>query len=124
MDIYRDWCELVFNGHAHYTLNGMYNSMLCSANMFILHTYNCELYQYLKSLCGYLPVCSGGGVTVGGCGVEGVSGRVELEGGRGNGYGGDAVMAVGKYEEGTRVGLGVTCEYTVVGVAVLAASDG
>ena len=64
---------------------------------------------------------SGVGVTVGG-----VSGRVELEGGGGGstGYGGDAVMDADKYAEGTRVGPGVTCEYTVGGVAVLAAADG
>ena len=63
-------------------------------------------------------MCSGGGVTVGGCGVAGVSGgamKDEGEGG-GTGCGSDAVMSVDtEYEE---VGAGVTCEYTVVGVAV------
>ena len=39
-------------------------------------------------------------------------------------YEGDAVMDAGKYEEGARVGPGVTCEYMVGGVAVLAAADG
>ena len=73
----------------------------------------------------WLPVCSGGGVTVGGHGVGGVSGEVESEGGGSGstGYGGDAVMDAGKYVEGTRVGPGVTCEYTVGGVAVVAAAD-
>ena len=71
-------------------------------------------------LCGLIPVCSGGGVTVGGCGVRCISGTVESEmreGGEGSstGYGCDAVMGVGKYEE---VGPGVTCEYTV-GVGTL-----
>ena len=33
-------------------------------------------------------------------------------------------MGVGKYEEETRVGQGVTCEYTVGGTAVPAAPDG
>ena len=57
--------------------------------------------------------------------MGGVLGGVELEGGGGGtGYGGDAVMDVGKYEEGTRVGPGVTCEYMVGGVTVLAAADG
>ena len=61
-----------------------------------------------------------------GCGVGGVLGRVELEGeGGGNtGYVGDAVMGAGKYAEGTRVGPGVTCEYMVGCVAVLAAAVG
>ena len=52
-----------------------------------------------------------------------MSGGVESEirergGGGTTEYGGDTVMSVGKYEEGTKVGPGVTCEYTVVGVAV------
>ena len=84
------------------------------------------------TLCGYIyiPVCSGRGDTVVGCGVGGVSGRVESEtreGGRSGNtwYGGDAVMGVGtEYEEGTRVGPDVTCEYTLVSVAVLAAPAG
>lgn len=39
------------------------------------------------------------------------------EGGCGStGYGGDAVMSVGKYEEGTRVGSAVPCEDMVGGV--------
>lgn len=68
-------------------------------------------------------------MTVGSCGGEGVSVEVESEireGGRGGstGYGADTVMGVGKYEEGTRVGQGATCEYTVVGAAVAAAPDG
>ena len=55
--------------------------------------------------------------------MGGVSGGVEMEvmdrGGCGSTwYGGDAVMGVGKYEEGTKVGPGVTCEYKVVGVAL------
>ena len=58
-----------------------------------------------------------------GCEMRGVSGIVESEM-REVGYGGDTVMDVGKYEEGTRMGPGVTCEYTVVGVAVLVAPDG
>ena len=33
-------------------------------------------------------------------------------------------MCVGKYEEGTRVGQGETCEYIVGGTAVAAAPDG
>ena len=41
----------------------------------------------------------------------------------GGGYGGDAVMGVGKYEEGTKVAPGATCEYTVVGVVVLVVPD-
>ena len=45
-------------------------------------------------------------------------------GGGSTGYGGDTVMGVGKYEEETRVGQGVTCEYTVVGGAVAAAPAG
>ena len=74
-------------------------------------------------------MCSGGGVTVGGCGVGGVSGGVESEmrerGGDGRTeYGGDGITGVDKYEEGTRMGAGVTCEYTVVGVAVVAVPDG
>ena len=61
--------------------------------------------------------------------MGGVSGEVESEkmerGGDGSTeYGGDAVIGVGKYEEGTRMGASVTCEYTVVGVAVLVAPDG
>ena len=55
--------------------------------------------------------------------MGGVSGGVESEmreGGSGGstGYGGDAVMSVGRYEEGTRVGSDVTCEDMVGGVAV------
>ena len=74
-------------------------------------------------------MCSGGGVTVGGCGVGGVSGGVNSEireeGGVGSTrYGGDIVMGFGKYEEGARVGISVTCEYVVGGVAVLAVPDG
>ena len=51
--------------------------------------------------------------------MGGVSGGVETETREGReggstGYGGDPVMDVGKYE----VGPGVTCEYTVGGVAV------
>ena len=74
----------------------------------------------------YIPLYCGGGVIVGGCGVGGVSGGVKSEGGGGGSteYGGDAVMGVGKYEEGTTVGPGVTCEYTVGGVAVVTAADG
>ena len=54
-----------------------------------------------------------------GCEVGGVSGGVESEmreggGGGSTGYGGDPVISVGKYE----MGPGVTCEYTVAGVAV------
>ena len=61
--------------------------------------------------------------------MGGVSGEVESEkmerGGDGSTeYEGDAVMCVGKYEEGTRMGASVTCGYTVVGVAVLVAPDG
>ena len=57
------------------------------------------------------------------CGVGGVSGGVESEmregGGNGiTGYAGDAVTGVGRYEEGTRMGVSVTCKYTVAGVAV------
>ena len=65
-------------------------------------------------------MCSGGGVTVGGCGMGSVTGGVDSEIREvvGGGYGGDAVMSVGKYEEETKVGPGVTCEYTVVGVTV------
>ena len=44
--------------------------------------------------------------------------REEGGGGGSNGYGGDAVTGVGRYEEGTRVWSDVTCEYTVEGVAV------
>jgi len=75
--------------------------------------------------------------------VGGVSGGVESEmkeGGEGcsigcsgvvreggwcgiTGYGGDAVTGVGRYEEGTRVGSGVTCKYTVGGVAALMVLD-
>ena len=55
-------------------------------------------------------------------------GEVESEmreggGGGSTGYGGDEVMGV-KYEVEKRVGPGGTCEYTVGGTAVLAASDG
>ena len=61
--------------------------------------------------------------------MGGVPGEVESEiterGGDGSTeYGGDAVMGVGKYEEGTRMGASVTCEYSVVGVAVLVVPDG
>ena len=64
-------------------------------------------------------MCSGGGVTVEGCGVGGVSGGVQSETREGReggstGYGGDPVMSIGKCE----VGPDVTCEYTVGGVAV------
>ena len=38
---------------------------------------NAELFSYLK--CSYLPVCSGGGVIAGACGVGGVSGEVESD---------------------------------------------
>ena len=60
--------------------------------------------------------------------MGGVSGGVESEmregrEGGSTGYGGDAVMNVGKYEEGTRMGSGVTCEYTVGGVAALTVPD-
>ena len=93
--------------------------MLCCTNKFIP----------IPNLCGYLPVCSGGGVTVRGCGVGGVSGGVESairEGGGGGstGYERNAVMGAGKFEEGTRVGPGVTCEYRVVGVAAAPDEDG
>ena len=72
-------------------------------------------------------MCSGGGVTAEGCGVGGVSGRVESdmrEGGGGDStlYERDTVMCVGKYEKGKKVGPGVTCENMVGGVA--AAPDG
>ena len=78
----------------------------------------------LLQLRGYIPVCSDDGVTEEGRGVGGVSGGVESEmrergEGGSTGCGSDAVMGVGtEYEEGTRVGPGVTCEYTVLGVAV------
>ena len=67
-------------------------------------------------------MCSGGGVIVGACGVGGVSGGVESEmregrEGGSTGCGGDGVTGVGRYEEGIGVGSGVTCEYTVGGVA-------
>ena len=57
------------------------------------------------------------------CGVGGVSGGVESEmreggGNDSTGDGGDAVTGVGMYEERAGVGSGVTCEYTVGGVAV------
>ena len=60
--------------------------------------------------------------------MGGVSGGVESEmregrEGGSTGYGGDAVMSVGKYEEGTRVGSGVTCEDMVGGVAALTVPD-
>ena len=61
---------------------------------------------------------------MGGCGVGDVSGRVELETreGRvcgGTGCGSDVVMGVGnENEEGTRVGPGGTCKYTVGGMGV------
>ena len=66
---------------------------------------------------------------MGSCGGGGVSGEVESEmweggGGGSTGYGADIVMGVGKYEEETRVGQGVTCEYIVGGTAVAAAPDG
>lgn len=60
--------------------------------------------------------------------MRGVSGGVESamrderEGGS-TGCGGDVVMGVGKDEEVTRVGHGVTCENTVGGVAVVAVPD-
>ena len=53
-----------------------------------------------------------------------VSEMREGGGGGSTGYGDDTVMGVGKYEEETRVGQGVTCEYTVGGTAVPAAPDG
>ena len=58
-----------------------------------------------------------------GCGMRGVSRGVESEMREvgGGGYGGDTVTGVGKYEEETK---GVTCEYMVGGVAVLAVPDG
>ena len=68
-------------------------------------------------------MCSGVGDTGRGCGVGGVSGgtmpemREGREGGS-TGCGGDAVTGVGMYEERAGVGSGVTCEYTVGGVAV------
>ena len=67
-------------------------------------------------------MCSGGGVIAGACGVGGVSGEVESDMRKGRedgstGYGGDAVTGVGMYEERAGVGSGVTCEYTVGGVA-------
>ena len=49
--------------------------------------------------------------------------REGREGGS-TGCGGDAVTGVGMYEERAGVGSGVTCEYTVGGVAVLAAPAG
>ena len=61
--------------------------------------------------------------------MGGVPGEVESEiterGGDGSTeYGGDAVMGVGKSEEGTRMGARGTREYSVVGVAVLVVPDG
>ena len=136
---------------AHLTINGMYDmkSMLsyikCSLYVVLdfcvsgvgLVLYSFAIMQclygvisinqsinrkYIQSLRGYLPVCSGGGITVGGCGVGGVSGEVELEMREGKGwrtgYGGDAVMNAGKYEEETGVWAGGTCKYTVGGIAV------
>ena len=50
--------------------------------------------------------------------------KKEGGGGGSTGYGRNILIAVGKYEEGTRAGLGETCEYTVVGTAVPAAPDG
>ena len=60
--------------------------------------------------------------------MGGVSGGVESEmregrEGGSTGCGGDAVMSVDKYEEGTRVGSGVPCEDMVGGVAVLTVPD-
>ena len=54
--------------------------------------------------------------------MGGVSGEVESDMRKGReggstGYGGDAVTGVGMYEERAGVGSGVTCEYTVGGVA-------
>ena len=85
---------------------------------------NVELLPVPKVMCPYIPVCSGGGVAVGGCGVGGVSGGVESvmrEKGEdgGTGCGSDTVISVGtEYEEVTRVGAGGTCKCTVGGVAV------
>ena len=74
-----------------------------------------------SALCGYLPVCSSGGVTVEGCGVGSVSGGVEseMEEGRGGStrYLVDTVMGVVRDGEVTSMGPGVTCEYMVGGVA-------
>ena len=60
--------------------------------------------------------------------MGGVSGGVESEmregrEGGSTGYGGDGVTGVGKYEEGTRMGSGVTCEDMVGGVAALTVPD-
>lgn len=84
--------------------------------------------SYLKALRVYIPVDSGGGDTVGCCGLEGVSRGVESEmkeGGEGCSIGcsGDAVAGV-KHEEVTSVGPGVACECLVGDVVVLAASAG
>ena len=61
--------------------------------------------------------------------MGGVPGEVESEiterGGDGSTeYGGDGIMGVGKYEEGTRMGARVTREYSAGGVAVLVVPDG
>ena len=55
-----------------------------------------------------------------GCGMRGVSGKVESEMREvgGGGYGGDTVNGVSKYQEGTKVGPGVTCGYMVGDVAM------
>ena len=60
--------------------------------------------------------------------MGGVSGGVESETREGReggstGYGGDAAMRVGKYEEGTRVRSGLTCEDMLGGVAALTVPD-
>ena len=79
-------------------------------------------------MCGYLPVCSGGGVSVGGCGVVGVAGGVESEMKEGEGgsagYGADTVIGVVKHEVVTSMGSGLACEHTVGGAVVLAFPDG
>ena len=55
---------------------------------------------------------------------EGVKSEMEGREGGNTEYGGDTVTGVGKYGEGTRVRPGVTCEYMVGGVAVVAVPDG
>ena len=52
--------------------------------------------------------------------MRGASGGVESEMREvgGSGYGGDTVTGVGKYEQDTKVGPGVTCEYMVGDVTV------
>ena len=82
-----------------------------------------------SALCGYLPVCSGGEVSVGRCGVGSVSGGVESdmreeEGAGSTGYGVDTGMGVVRDGEVTSMGPGVACEYMVRGVVVLAAPAG